>query len=334
MVRSKRTAFTLVELLVVITIIGMLMAILLPAVGAATESARAAQCKNRVKNIALAMANYESRNQAFPGYINGVEDREEATLAFSWLVAVLPDLERQDIYDQWTDPNPRNRQAVTAEPPFLDFLVCPSDPPLKKVSLTSYVANAGLEEEDAPGCGVLNTALPIRSKRTRKKIVHQRTTIDKIAAGDGSSNTVLISENVQASSWDGLSFFDKSNISEVVPAPKSASGQPPHNVMIWGNRKRSDWPAFQINSRHPSGGNWSPTAPPEIANARPSSEHRGGVNFAFADGHVQFVKDSIDYEVYSLLMSTDGKKCAKDLQTHGHGGDINQLRILADSDYK
>ena len=116
MVRFKRTAFTLVELLVVITIIGMLMAILLPAVGAATESARAAQCKNRVKNIALAMANYESRNSGFSGYIDGAEDREGNTVPFSWLVAVMPDLERQDIYDRWTDPLPqkstRNHQRA------------------------------------------------------------------------------------------------------------------------------------------------------------------------------------------------------------------------------
>ena len=239
MVRSKRTAFTLVELLVVITIIGMLMAILLPAVGAATESARAAQCKNRVKNIALAMANYESRNSGFSGYIDGAEDREGNTVPFSWLIAVMPDLERQDVYDRWTDPLPRNRQEIMGEPPFLDFLVCPSDPPLQKVALTSYVANAGLDEEDAPGCGVLHTALPLRSKRTRKKIIHQRTTLDKLAAGDGASNTILVSENIQASTWNGLSFFVSNNTNEAIPAPKPSKGQPPHNVMIWGNHKRS-----------------------------------------------------------------------------------------------
>lgn len=342
MARSKRTAFTLVELLVVITIIGMLMAILLPAVGAATESARAAQCKSRVKNIALAMVNYESRNQGFPGYIDGVETRDRTPMPFSWLIGVLPDLERQDIYDQVTD----ERLRPQFEAPFLDFLICPSDPPLEKVALTSYVANAGLEEEDAPGCGVLHTALPIRSPSgQKKKLIHQRTTVDKVSSGDGASNTIMVSENIQAGRWDGLSFLPPT-FSEQVPAEKAANGQPPSNVMVWRNMRTSDFPAYQINSSAPGGGNWPPNKPEDArsmarsgnlssaAFARPSSEHRGGVQVAFVDGHVQFLKDSISYEVYALLMSPDGKKCQKDLVTHSHRGDINQLRVLTDTDYK
>ena len=332
MVRSKRTAFTLVELLVVITIIGMLMAILLPAVSAATESARAAQCKNRVKQISLAMANYESRNQAFPGYIDGVENRELEPVAFSWLVAIMPDMERQDIFDLMTG---RTGSTTDLGPPFLDFLICPSDPPLgKTVPHTSYIANAGLAVEDAPGCGILHTALPLRqSGRGRKKVIHQRTSIDKIANGDGASNTILISESVQASTWNGLSFFDEKN-TEQVPAEKSTNGQPPHNVMIWATHDEADFKKYQINSKPESGGNWNPTEPPNIANARPSSEHRGGVHAGFADGHVQFVRDTIDYDVYARLLSPDGDKCQKDLIQHGHGGDVIQNAILSDTDYK
>ena len=225
MVRSKQAAFTLVELLVVITIIGMLMAILLPAVGAATESARAAQCKNRVKQIALAMQSYEARTGAFPGYSDGREERS-GLITYSWTVAIMPDMERQDIYDQY--------QSLP-ERPYLDFLVCPSDPPLKKVSLTSYVANAGLDELDAPGCGALHTALPLRNKKGRK-VIHQQTSMDKLT--DGASNTILISENVQASRWDVVPFLTDSP-SDVIPAEKKANSTPPGNVMLWSNRHAS-----------------------------------------------------------------------------------------------
>lgn len=320
MVRSRRTAFTLVELLVVITIIGMLMAILLPAVGAATESARAAQCKNRVKQIALAMQGYESRNQAFPGYVDGREIGSKA-VPYSWLVALMPDMERQDIYDQYGRSD--------FEPPRLDFLVCPSDPPLsQQMQDTSYVANAGFSEEDASGCGILHRAFPLRSSKG-KKLIHQQTSLDKISAGDGASNTILISENIQARQWHDLPFAGE--LTEEIPGEKEGA---PFNVIVWSDIDQSepDFDAYKINSSFP------PNAESRVQNARPSSEHRGGVNVAFADGHVQFLKDTVEYSVYARLLSTDGKKCHKFLKTphngHKHKVRIDHRVIVSDADYK
>lgn len=331
MVRSKRTAFTLVELLVVITIIGMLMALLLPAVGAATEAARAAQCKNRVKQIALAMTGYESRNQAFPGYVDGREvGANQSEVPYSWLVAIMPDMERQDIYDAYDNPS-------DFQPTQLDFLICPSDPPLQKdTPYTSYVANAGFSAEDAPGCGILHTALPVRSKTgQRKKLIHKRTSLDKIAAGDGATNTILLSENVQASTWSDLSFYDGPQ----AKIPDEKPDTPPHNVIVWSDVSESNVRQYKINSKQDTGNPWPTTVPPTLVTARPSSEHRGGVNVAFADGHVQFMKDSVDYVVYARLLSPDGKKCDKFLANdHGsHSGHRVRLKhdvIVADGDYK
>ena len=328
MVRSKRTAFTLVELLVVISIIGMLMAILLPAVGAATESARSAQCKNRMRQMALAMSGFESRNQSFPGYVDGFE-RGTASIPHSWLVAIMPDMERQDIYDQYGTDG--------FEAPFLDFLVCPSDPPLTKGPLTSYVANAGLADADAAGCGIAHTAWPIRGDRG-KKVIHQKTSLDKISAGDGSSTTILLSENIQAAKWgpednrtpedEFLSFFNESASGVDIPALKNNGV--PANVIVFQN-DQNPGNGYKVNSKFDNRDRpWSPTAAPTLVNARPSSEHRGGVNVAFADGHVEFLKEDVEYSVYARLLSPDGKKCSKNVSPDR----INHTVILSDTDYK
>ena len=108
---ARRRAFTLVELLVVIAIIAMLVSILLPAVQSAREAARRAHCANNMRQVGLALINYESAITHFPppGYA-GVNT--EPTLAFgdfdpqggrmlSWIVLTLPFLEEQSLYDQF-----------------------------------------------------------------------------------------------------------------------------------------------------------------------------------------------------------------------------------------
>jgi prepilin-type N-terminal cleavage/methylation domain-containing protein len=96
---ASRKGFTLVELLVVIAIIGILVALLLPAIQAAREAARRAQCQNHMKNIALAVLNYESARKKFPvgfvatGPTNGIE-------SWGWAIFILPYLEEQAIYDR------------------------------------------------------------------------------------------------------------------------------------------------------------------------------------------------------------------------------------------
>ncbi len=91
--------FTLVELLVVIAIIGILVALLLPAIQAAREAARRAQCQNHVKNIALAVLNYESSKGRYPpGFVSTPSSQNWE--AWAWSTFALPYLEEQGIYDQ------------------------------------------------------------------------------------------------------------------------------------------------------------------------------------------------------------------------------------------
>ncbi len=89
--------FTLVELLVVIAIIGILVALLLPAIQAAREAARRAQCQSHLKNLALAVLNYESAHKHFP--VGFVASRGSAIESWGWGVFILPYLEEQSIYD-------------------------------------------------------------------------------------------------------------------------------------------------------------------------------------------------------------------------------------------
>src|SRR5438105_1065208 len=97
---GKKHAFTLVELLVVIAIIGVLVALLLPAIQAARESARRAQCKNNLKQIGLALHNHESARRAFPpGYISNSATKNGPGTGpgWGWGAYILPYLEESSL---------------------------------------------------------------------------------------------------------------------------------------------------------------------------------------------------------------------------------------------
>ncbi len=335
MSHSRRNGFTLVELLVVISIIGMLMALLLPAVGAATENARSMRCKNRLKQIATAMASYESRFERFPGYVNGIEVGSEAR-SIPWLVELMPDMERTDLLDVYKSAEfrPANAYQLTdpGRGPMLDFLMCPSDPPLGEDSHTSYVVNAGFAEGDLAGCGMVHSRSPVRytsGPKKGQKVVHIESSLDKLAAGDGASNTLMITENVQASRWTDIAFHKSKE------SPFS-----PMNVFLWHNVVNPTGQQEEMLINSDMGSNFDVSSSRvnttrALYSARPSSVHKGGVNAAFGDGHVVFLKDGIDYSVYARLMSTDGKKCHKEFYLNaGSEANINHQLPVTDTDYK
>ena len=97
---NRRIAFTLVELLVVIAILGILVGLLLPAVNAAREAARRAQCQNNVRQIAYALLNHESAHQYFPAGVTD-DDDDLTDGRHNGLVRILPHLEEQSLYDRY-----------------------------------------------------------------------------------------------------------------------------------------------------------------------------------------------------------------------------------------
>ncbi len=154
--RRNRRGFTLVELLVVIAIIGVLVALLLPAVQAAREAARRAQCTNNLKQIGLAMHNHHDTYGELPVGMAGSLSNNGANRGgwgWAWGVYILPFMERDNLYDTvdnrifsdsgWMGNNPEIDAAVRAD---IDAFVCPSsaNPKIQGNQAThNYAGNAG-----------------------------------------------------------------------------------------------------------------------------------------------------------------------------------------------
>lgn len=139
--KRKPTAFTLVELLVVITIIGMLVALLVPAVISARETARRGVCVNRLKELGTATIHYDSVKGQLPGWTNRAP--LNGTKQINWVIALLPYLDREDLWQEWRDGSGDAASAVVYEQ-----VCCPSDMGnLINPTPLNYVANDRLFED-------------------------------------------------------------------------------------------------------------------------------------------------------------------------------------------
>src|SRR5262245_57958571 len=200
----RRAAFTLIELLVVIAIIAVLIALLLPAVQAAREAARRIQCVNNLKQIGLALHNYESTNNVFPpGRINTyVTGNGHCWGAYSQL---LPFFEQQSIFNTMNfsmnpDPDYTTSSAVvnrTAAVVIVNTFLCPSDggPPMVQVgggmySGHNYLLNVG------SGYSVVQN--PPATMTTPNGILFENSAVRLAEITDGTSNSVVISESIRS----------------------------------------------------------------------------------------------------------------------------------------
>jgi prepilin-type N-terminal cleavage/methylation domain-containing protein len=153
--RGERRGFTLVELLVVIAIIGTLVALLLPAIQAARESARKASCRNNLRQIGVAMHNYESARGRLPTGYQYLAGSQGNALGYSWGVMLLPFMELQSMYDGFDFKKPiyDNINAAIREK-HIPTLLCPTD----DVSPTGFVEMGN--ELYAMACYVANFGIP------------------------------------------------------------------------------------------------------------------------------------------------------------------------------
>ena len=317
-----RRGFTLVELLVVITIIGILIGLLLPAVQAAREAARRAQCANNERQLGLAMTNFETASHYYPGYVNNPPMKTTTGavghLPMSWIVPLLPYLDHRDVYDQLQSIILTSGSETNIDPsknPFtyLKVLACPSDPPSLVSSNTvtigcntwlGYVCNRGVNGIDNRAMGVcLNQYTAASGGST---VGAKRVGQDYLTAHDGSSTTLLLAESVLECPTTGLG---------VLVYPRTATGTTAVNQPLWFNANYgSSHPACDQNNMEVDVGfEWGTFS--TASGTQPSlrdkifSNHSGGVNVVFCDGHTQLLRYEIDLGTYIHIMTPWDKGC-------------------------
>src|SRR5579885_1862982 len=256
-------AFTLIELLVVIALIGVLIALLLPAVQAAREAARRIGCVNNLKQIGIALHGYHDVHNTFPagGWIAVPTRPSPRNMNMGWSAAVLPWLEQRPLYDGLNLSFPYNAPVnSTAGYTVLAVYLCPSEP--RKADRNRYPGDA-FDSADADYGGMFGprglTGPTFRNNPpTGPMIFNQAISLAQIT--DGGSPTIQVGEDPEAinAMWiSGHNVFDQS-------AP--------------------------INAR-----------PPAEFGEELTSQHPGGVNALFGDGSVRFLKNQTDPVTLSAL---------------------------------
>ena len=305
--RLLAAAFTLVELLVVITIIGTLIGLLLPAVQAAREAARRGQCATNEKQLALAMVNVESQRNAFPGYVNPLTvsylTPPSNTVPVSWVVPLLPNLDRKDMYDQIV-----NYGGTATGYYFLKIITCPSDPPSMSGTNSSwlgYVCNRGVNVASYTSQNFTD----IRAAGVCQDAYITTVGLDYIGSHDGASTTLLLSEQVLDSPSDSYGYYLVNN-----RTPAGTSG--PNYGPYWANPAN-----YPLMSREPRPLRWKwtlassgariglPQCHAKRARDKIYSNHSGGVNVSFCDGHQQFLRTDISIPVFIHLMTPYDAGC-------------------------
>lgn len=309
-IARSRSAFTLIELLVVIAIIAILVSLLLPAVQAARESARRTQCKNNLKQIGLALHNYESTHGTFPpGFIStvtgpwsGVGNDPIPEIGPGWSVfaMILPQLEQTALHSQ-IDFNlpithPVNQLARSTN---VTAFRCPSDtwtspvtvwPPtmgINDLGANSYVGCLG--GADPSGNGPTGSYLARYEEQPFNGMFHRNVAVRIRDITDGTSNTIGMGERA--------SMFSPSGWAGVVPEGQTVFSQriADQRGQAVGETVR---PAITMTTVHVrSGGPNSPTGSPGGF----WGPHPGGAHFMLMDGSTRAITSNVDIRIFRAL---------------------------------
>lgn len=329
--RPKHRGFTLVELLVVIAIIGILVALLLPAIQAAREAARRSQCTNNLKQVAVALHNYHDTHRTFPRF-SYYPAGQGHWQGYSVHVRLLPFIERAGLYDEiriaseefgisgHTINSVHQRERVGA-------YVCPSDqafPDANWPSNCNYPVSAG------------SNTVWISSLNQQNGVFRRDQETDMGAVLDGTSNTIMLGEQVVGDN-DGASYTPISDVARGIAwsATNSSTQQGPITAADLTAYGTACAGVVKTNHTSTAGQSWlrpvnfytvfntlaSPnwmyptcmacsgcSAGDSVGVFPARSRHPGGANHALADASVRFLADTIDTTLYQALGSRNGQE--------------------------
>ncbi len=192
MTARRKRGFTIVELLVVITILGILMSLLFPAINVARALARQVQCTNRQKNVAFACTQFATRKGRMPAWKTFAKVGTK-TKIMGWVHPLFAEFSRGELAQL---VKVQGASAVNVK---IDFLICPADPLTTEKAPLSYVVNSGIANDLSD----MNTLSARHGAFSDHSIPGKPVdnTLSFIAAHDGVATTILVSENVNAGQY-------------------------------------------------------------------------------------------------------------------------------------
>jgi prepilin-type N-terminal cleavage/methylation domain-containing protein/prepilin-type processing-associated H-X9-DG protein len=332
---SRRSAFTLVELLVVIAIIGILVALLLPAIQAAREAARRIQCTNNMKQIGLAILNYESSNRQLPlaytpnfggKFPTGVCPGDnglspvvfQSPAAYHFVISfILPYLEEQALYDQidfsqdWfskiksTKKGTVNNDVVSKD---LQELLCPSAPKSPNSYTTDYYLIVDMSKDTTNGyCPLVEATGLTKQKRNvedlKGMIQDMPTSIRKVT--DGMSKTLMFFESAgrpqHFQNGNFLGYMWDGGAAGTVPKPGQTNNSSSTSNYQWADREVY---ALLGNGFAATGGKCGIAQVMNCDNYQGIySFHPGGAMMLFGDGAANFITENIELDTFLSLFT-------------------------------